>query len=102
MEEECISKISIAPYAAVKAACFKARMTEEDYHNTLGECRVYGDNKEKNEGYERELCRKISRPAPEEEEEGIDRWKEDGAKVMGSGDCVTLVLEGLPVKIKER
>jgi hypothetical protein len=29
MEEEYISKIFIAPYAAVKVACFKARMTED-------------------------------------------------------------------------
>lgn len=35
-------------------------------------------------------------------EEDINRWKEDGAKVMSFEDCVTLVLEGLPVKNKER
>ena len=99
--EEYIRKIFIAPNAAIKVACFKAGMTEEDYYNTLGECRMYGDNKEKNEEYQRELCRKIFRPTPEEEEEDINRWKEDGAKVMSFEDCVTLVLEGLPVKTKK-
>ena len=43
--EEYIRKIFIAPNAAIKVACFKAGMTEEDYYNTLGECRMYGDNK---------------------------------------------------------
>lgn len=81
-----------------KVACFKAGMTEEDYYNTLGECRMYGDNKEKNKEYQRELCRKIFRPTPEED---INRWKEDGAKVMSFEDCVTLVLEGLPIKTKK-
>ena len=82
MEEEYIRKIFIAPNVAIKVACFKAGLTEEDYYNTLGECRMYGDNKE--------------------EDEDINRWKEDGAKVMSFEDCVTLVLEGLPVKNKER
>lgn len=100
--EEYIRKSFITPNVAIKAACFKAGMTEEDYYNTLGECRMYGDDKEKNEEYQRELCRKIFRPTPEEEEEDINRWKEDGAKVMSFEDCVTLVLEGLPVKNKER
>lgn len=102
MEEEYIRKIFIAPNVAIKVACFKAGLTEEDYYNTLGECRMYGDNKEKNEEYKRELCRKIFRPTPEEEDEDINRWKEDGAKVMSFEDCVTLVLEGLLVKNKER
>lgn len=100
MEEEYIRKSFIVPNAAIKVACFKAGMTEEDYYNTLGG-RMYGDNKEKNEEYKRELCRKIFRPTPEEEEEDINRWKEDGAKVMSFEDCVTLVLEGLPVKTKK-
>lgn len=101
MEEEYIRKSFIVPNVAIKVACFKAGMTEEDYYNTLGECRMYGDNKEKNEEYQRELCRKIFRPTPEEEEEDINRWKEDGAKVMSFEDCVTLVLEGLPIKTKK-
>lgn len=100
MEEEYIRKSFIVPNAAINVACFKAGMTEEDYYNTLGG-RMYGDNKEKNEEYKRELCRKIFRPTPEEEEEDINRWKEDGAKVMSFEDCVTLVLEGLPVKTKK-
>lgn len=100
MEEEYIRKSFIVPNAAIKVACFKAGMTEEDYYNTLGG-RMYGDNKEKNEEYKRELCRKIFRPTPEEEDEDINRWKEDGAKVMSFEDCVTLVLEGLPVKTKK-
>ena len=99
--EEYIRKSFITPTVAIKVACFKAGMTEEDYYNTLGECRMYGDNKEKNEEYQRELCRKIFRPTPEEEEEDINRWKEDGAKVMSFEDCVTLVLEGLPIKTKK-
>ena len=101
MEEEYIRKSFIVPNVAIKVACFKAGMTEEDYYNILGECRMYGDNKEKNKEYQRELCRKIFRPTPEEEEEDINRWKEDGAKVMSFEDCVTLVLEGLPVKTKK-
>lgn len=100
MEEEYIRKSFIVPNVAINIACFKAGMTEEDYYNTLGG-RMYGDNKEKNEEYKRELCRKIFRPTPEEEEEDINRWKEDGAKVMSFEDCVTLVLEGLPVKTKK-
>jgi len=100
MEEEYIRKSFIVPNVAINIACFKAGMTEEDYYNTLGG-RMYGDNKEKNEEYKRELCRKIFRPTPEEEEEDINRWKEGGAKVMSFEDCVTLVLEGLPVKTKK-
>lgn len=88
--EEYIRKSFVVPNAAIKVACFKAGMTEEDYYNTLGECRMYGDNKEKNKEYQRELCRKIFRPTPE-----------DGAKVMSFEDCVTLVLEGLPIKTKK-
>jgi hypothetical protein len=99
--EEYIRKSFVVPNAAIKVACFKAGMTEEDYYNTLGECSMYGDNREKNEEYQRELCRKIFRPTPEEEDEDINRWKEDGAKVMSFEDCVTLVLEGLPAKTKK-
>lgn len=65
MEEEYIRKSFVVPNAAIKVACFKAGMTEE-------------------------------------EEEDINRWKEDGAKVMSFEDCVTLVLEGLPIKNKEK
>ena len=64
MEEEYIRKSFIVPNVAIKVACFKAGMTEEDYYNTLGECRMYGDNKEKNEEYQRELCRKILEGLP--------------------------------------
>ena len=36
--EEYIRKSFVVPNAAIKVACFKAGMTEEDYYNTLGEC----------------------------------------------------------------
>lgn len=48
--EEYIRKSFVVPNAAIKVACFKAGMTEEDYYNTLGECRMYGDNKENTKG----------------------------------------------------
>ncbi len=86
--EEYIRKSFITPNVAIKVACFKAGMTEEDYYNTLGECRMgMVDDKEKNEELIKgELCRKDIQTDTGREEEDINRWKEDGAKVMSFED----------------